>query len=289
MPKSMRLLAAAASLMLSGTVMGQDSSASPVRPDPKPLVVVTGVSAVTSLANWPGLSLSVNKNAYVTVVAVTRTTGSALPLQILSPAAPSDVGTLKAGKTVRPRVLLGDEAMHLLNYGGSPLIVAFASQTKPELSAFTAGGRWGHDLLMDTLVTTEQQMVEILAKTIFATGVAFDAVISAPSTLTAVPTVTGAFAFRNGPVTFARFATSITGRIEASLDPIIMTADVYQKSGMLPQGYISGAPFPLTGGSIAAIEKGRVVYLPQVNAPPTAAQRAAPAGAGSTTTPPPSR
>ncbi|WP_373063231.1 hypothetical protein, partial [Gemmatimonas sp.] len=61
-----------------------------------------------------------------------------------------------------PRLLLGDEALHLLSYGESPLIVAFASSVKPELAAFKAGARWGQDLLMDTLAGNDQQMVEIL-------------------------------------------------------------------------------------------------------------------------------
>jgi hypothetical protein len=281
MTMGMRLLAAAVSLTLSGTALAQGATTGAAPAAPTPQVTVTGVNSVTSLADWPGLSLSVNRDAYVTVFAVTRTKGSALPIQILSPARPTDAGKLRAGKTVKPRRLLGDEALHLLNYGESPLIVAIASNVKPELAAFKAGGGWGHDLLMDTLAGSEQQLIEILAKTIYETGVPIDAVISQPSTISPVPVISGAFAFGNGPVTVARYTTSINGGLSlAMLDPIIMTADVYQYSGMLPQGYVSGAPFTLKGGSIAAIEKGRVVFLPQVNAPPTAAQRAGQATVG---------
>jgi hypothetical protein len=290
MTRAFGMLAAAASLTLSGTVLAQGATRGSAPAAPTPQVTVTGVTAVTSLADWPGLSLSVNRDAYVTVFAVTRTKGSALPIQILSPARPTDAGQLRAGKTVKPRRLLGDEALHLLNYGESPLIVAIASNVKPELAAFTAGGRWGHDLLMDTVAGSEQQLIEILAKTIYESGVPFDAVISQPSTISPVPVISGAFAFGNGPVTVARYTTSINGGLSLSMtDPIIMTADVYQKSGMIPQEYISGAPFTLKGGAIAAIENGRVVFLPQVNKPPTAAQRAGQAGAGSGTTPPPPR
>ena len=272
---------AAASLTLSGTVLAQGATRGPAPAAPTPQVTVTGVTAVTSLADWPGLSLSVNRDAYVTVFAVTRTKGSALPIQILSPARPTDVGTLRAGKTVKPRRLLGDEALHLLNYGESPLIVAIASNVKPELAAFEAGGRWGHDLLMDTLAGSEQQLIEILAKTIYETGVPFDAVVSQPSTISPVPVISGAFAFGNGPVTVARYTTSINGGLSLTmLDPIIMTADVYQKSGMIPWGYISGAPFTLKGGAVAAIEGGRLVYLPPPPKPPTAEQRAGQATTG---------
>ncbi len=281
------MLAAMACVTLSSTALAQGTATGSVPAARTPQVIVSGLTAVTSLANWPGLQLSVNRDAYVTVFAVTRTKGSALPIQILSPTQPHGTGKVKAGKIVAPRRLLGDEAMHLLNYGESPLIVAFASAVKPELSAFTAGERWGHDLLLDTLAGSEQQMVEILAKTIYAAGVPFDAVVSAPSALTPVPTIADAFSFTHGPITFARFATSITGRIEASLDPVIMTADVYQKSGMLPQGSISGAPFTLKGGATAAIEQGRIVYLPPPPKPPTAEQLGKQGGGGPGTAPPP--
>ncbi len=260
-----------------------------------PPVTIARVSAVTSLANWPGLELSVDKDAYVTVFAVTRTKGAALPIQILSPARPNDSGRLRAGKSVTPRRLLGDEALHLLNYGESPLVVAFSSTEKPDLTAFKQGTRWGHDLLMDTLAGNDQQMVEIIAKTIYAAGVPFNAVASAPSSITSLPTVVGAFAFRNGPVTVTRFGQSINGRIEGMLDPIIMTADVYQTSGMLPMGLYGGAPFTLKGGTRASISKSvdgngyRVTYWPKVDAPPTAAQKAGQVGAGSPNTPPPAR
>jgi hypothetical protein len=272
---------AAASLTLSGTAIAQGATRGSAPTEPTPQVTVTGVTAVTSLADWPGLSLSVNRDAFVTVFAVTRTKGSALPIQILSPARPTDVGKLRAGKTVRPRRLLDDEAVHLLNYGESPLIVAIASNVKPELAAFKAGGRWGHDLLMDTLAGSEQQLIEILAKTIYETGVPFDAVVSQPSTISPVPVISGAFAFGNGPVTVARYTTSITGGLSiAMLDPVIMTADFYQTSGMIPWGYISGAPFTLKGGAVAAIEGGRIVYRPPPPTPPTAEQRAGQATTG---------
>ncbi len=286
MTRAFGLLAAAASLTLNGTVLAQGTARGSAAA-PTPQVTVTGVTAVTSLAEWPGLSLSVNRDAYVTVFAVTRTKGSALPIQILSPARPSDVGTLRAGKTVKPRRLLGDEALHLLNYGESPLIVAIASTVKPELAAFKAGGSWGHDLLMDTVAVSEQQLIEILAKTMYETGVPFDAVISQPSTISPLPVISGAFAFGNGPVSVARYTTSLNGGLSlAMVDPIIMTADVYQKTGMLPQEYISGAPFTLKGGAVAAIEGGRIVYLPPPPKPPTAEQRAGQAGVATGTTPP---
>jgi hypothetical protein len=134
---------------------------------------------------------------------------------------------------------------------------------------------------MDTLAGSEQQLIEILAKTIYEIGVPFDAVVSQPSTISPVPVISGAFAFGNGPVTVARYTTSINGGLSlAMLDPVIMTADVYQTSGMIPWGYISGAPFTLKGGAVAAIEGGRIVYMPPPPKPPTAEQRAGQAMTG---------
>lgn len=286
MSQSFRWLAIAASLTASGTLLAQgvEPKASPIVP--APLLFVRGLTAVTSLADWPGLSLSVSKDAYVTVFAVTRPNGSAMPIQILSPTRPTDAGRLRAGKTVKPRRLLRDEALHLLNYGGSPLIVAFASNVKPELGAFKASGGWGHDLLMDTLAVTEQQMVEILAKTLYSAGVPFEAVISQPSEISPVPVVSGAFAFGAGPVIVSRFTTGNNSGLHFPLDPITRTADVYQTAGMLPMGSASGVPFTLKGGSVAAIENGRVVYLPLTIFPKTAAQLAGQAVVGTPTVAP---
>lgn len=312
MSRAFGLLATVASVGLSSALMAQGATNGTTAPESAPQVTVRAVTAVTTLADWPGLALSVSKDAYVTVFAVTRTNGSALPIQILSPARPNQAGRVKGGKTVTPRLLLGDEAMHLLSYGESPLIVAFASSVKPELAAFKAGARWGSDLLMDTLAGTDQQMVEILAKTIYAPGVLFDAVVSAPSTITPLARVIGGvgfdiqqnmpslfvgpFTFGNQPVTVTRFGQSIGGQIIEMVDPVIMTADFFQNSGMVPQALLNGFPFTLKGGARASITRAvggdgyRLTYWPQENKPPTADQKkAAQAGASTPTTTPPVR
>ncbi|WP_373067838.1 hypothetical protein, partial [Gemmatimonas sp.] len=66
-------------MTFSGSLLAQGATQSAAAAESTPQVTVRAVTAVTSLANWPGLSLSVNKDAYVTVFAVTRTNGSALP------------------------------------------------------------------------------------------------------------------------------------------------------------------------------------------------------------------
>jgi len=292
MTRAFGLLATVASLTFSGSLMAQGAMKSAATAEAPPQVTIKAVSAVTSLSNWPGLSLSVDKDAYVTVFAVTRTNGSALPIQVLSPARPNSAGRIKAGKSVTPRLLLGDEALHLLSYGESPLIVAFASTVKPELSAFQAGGRWGRDLLMDTLAGNDQQMVEILAKTIYAAGVPFDAVVSAPSTIPSARTVAGGFDFRDTPIEVTAFGQRVGAPILEKVDPEIMTADVYQQTGMLPNVAYNGAPFTLKGGMKVSITRAvdgngyRLTYWGKENRPPTADQKAGQAGAGSSTSPP---
>jgi hypothetical protein len=262
-------------------------------------VTITGVSAAPSLASWPGISMSVDSDAYVTVFAVTRTTGSALPIQLLAPARPADARPIKAGEAVSRRRLNGDEVLHLLHYGSSPMVVAFASREKPDLAAFQAGSRWGRDLLIDALAQTDRQVVEILANTLFARGVPFNALVSAPDNVAA----RGADAdspFGEEPLTMLQFEQGNGGLVER-LDPVIMTADFYQQAGTLSPLAWQGVPFTLKGGSTASIVRGadgsgyRVTYWPQENRPPTAEQKAGQKGTGApstekpTTPPPPTK
>lgn len=83
---------------------------------------------------------------------------------------------------------------------------------------------------------------------------------------------------KKGPVTVSQFERSNAKRIER-LDPVIMTADVYQRSGQLGP-LIPGVPFTLKGGAKVSISRDandaeyRVTYWPQENRPPTAEQKA---------------
>lgn len=273
----------------AGSITAQRAPGTTQASTDAPRLAIKAVSTVRSLAQWPGLSLSVNQNAYVAVFAVSRANKSALPIQVLFPIQPAAVRRVSARQTILSRRLQRDEALHLLNYGATPLIVAFASSVPPELSGFATGNTWGRDLLVDTLVATEQQLVELLAKTIYPAGVAFDALISEPSAMTAVPVVGGGFAlgFGNEPISAARYTREIG--MPAGLrwiDPIVKTSEVYMRTGGLPAGFADGFPFRLKGGAIAAFELGRVVYYPEAYRPPTAAQRAGAAAVGVPGVPP---
>lgn len=293
MTRALASLATVALLALNGTLSAQGTA--PAESAPK--LTVRSTAPVTSMATWPGLALSVNQDAYVTVFAVTRSNGSALPIQILSPTRPSVAGLVKAGKTVRPRLLRNDDAIHLLTVGESPVIVAFASAVRPELSAFNAGGRWGRDLLMDTVAGSEQQMVEILAKTIYATGVKFDAVVREPGATSAVPAVLG---MRDGdePGTSTRFGQNTGGPVPAEFDPMIRSAEFYQRSGMIPMGALNGAPFTLKGGDVVSITPAiggggyRLGYWPSHYSKPVPTDKTAQTGKAderTPTTPPPAK
>ncbi|MEN9507996.1 MAG: hypothetical protein RLZZ621_559, partial [Gemmatimonadota bacterium] len=113
---------------------------------PVPQLSLSGTANVRTLAQWPGLSLTVARDAYVAVFAVTRGRRE-LPLQVLAPRNPSDKGMVKAGQRLRVRQLAKDELLHLVNWGEAPVVVAFASTVRPNMSAFDGGkDTWARDL-----------------------------------------------------------------------------------------------------------------------------------------------
>jgi len=272
------MVAVAAALLGTGGLHAQGGTGAAVDAAPTPRVTITGVSAASSLSSWPGMTMSVDSDAYVTVFAVTRTKGSALPIQLLAPARPADARPTKAGAAISQRRLNGEELLHLLHYGSSPMVIAFASREKPDLAAFQAGSRWGRDLLIDTLAQSDRQVVEILANTLFARGVPFNALVSAPDNF-ATSEVDADSLLGKGPITVSQFERG-NGSLVDRLDPVIKTADVYQRSGALGPGAWLGEPFTLKGGARASIARGangagyRVTYWPQVDRPPTAEQKA---------------
>ncbi len=279
------MLAVAATVLGTGGLHAQGGTGGVVHTAPTPRVTITGVSGASSLSSWPGIAMSVDSDAYVTVFAVTRTKGSALPIQLLAPARPGDARPIKAGAAVSQRRLNGEELLHLLHYGSSPMVVAFASREKPDLASFQAGSRWGRDLLIDTLAQSDRQVVEILANTLFARGVPFNAMVSAPNNF-ATGEAGADSPLGKGPITVSQFERSNGTLVDKWLDPVIMTADLYQLGDGLPFPLLYGVPFTLKGGARVSIERGangaeyRVAYWPQENRPPTAEQRAGQATTG---------
>ncbi|WP_373060332.1 hypothetical protein [Gemmatimonas sp.] len=82
------------------------------------------------------------------------------------------------------------------------------------------------------------------------------------------------------------FGQIIGAPIREQVDPDIMTADVYQQSGMLANGAYNRAPFTLKGGmkvSIARAVDGndyRLTYWGKEHRPPSVEQKAGQGVAG---------
>ena len=179
-------------LGLSLTVVaGQGVSAQ--APD-APRVTLEAVRPVRTLRDWPGISLTVDRDAYVVVVAATRGRRD-LPLQLLSPASPRGEGRVRAGRRVPIRSVGNAEMLHLVNWGEAPLVVAFASTSKPDLSPFAAGRGWSGSLVLDTLLRDEQAFVDLLGSTIFGPTATFDALLAPASVASPLSTYADIWSF----------------------------------------------------------------------------------------------
>lgn len=231
-----------------------------------PRITMHGVSTVRSLSAWPGFSLSVDRDAYVTVFAVTRGRRD-FPLQVLSPTRPADNGRLKANQRVRVRNLESRELLHLVNYGEAPVVVGFASSIKPDLTPFADGKRWGDDLLMDTLAVDQQDMVNILGKTIFGPDAEYDVVVSAAADPTPVTRAANAWAFDDECAGHSARWTRRHGfdglgfySDADDIDPLVRRALGSGLFSQAPVGWALGLPLVLPDGGrfsfVAPIEIG---------------------------------
>ena len=256
-----------------------------------PQLSLSGTADVRTLGQWPGISLTVDRDAFVAVFAVTRGRRE-YPLQVLAPQNPSAKGFVKRGERLRVRRLAKDEMLHLVNWGEAPVVVAFASTVRPDLSAFMGGrNQWGRDLLLDTAATSQQALVEILGKSIFGANVPYDAVVSSASSPTPLSRYADVWSFDNDclgqTARWTRFAGSAGYGLYSwmDIDPIVRVA-MGLGSIFLPWGWSSGLPITLFSGvgqipsqySIVPMNptgrclEYRVVWWPQM-VYPTVAQR----------------
>lgn len=176
-----------------------------------PHITVLGISTVRSSSDWPGVSLSVDRDAYVTVFAVTRGRVD-FPLQVLSPTRPGDDGRLRAGKEVPVRQLGRRELLHLVNEGAAPVVVAFASLEKPDLSRFAIGKRWGPDLQIDSAAVDPRDMVDLLGMLVFGRNGAYDVMVSPVGDLVPQRRTADPFTFFDECRAFANQRTNGSGR-----------------------------------------------------------------------------
>lgn len=145
-----------------------------------PQVRIYGVNSVMALAQWPGISMKVNEESHVVMFAVTRGRQD-VPIQVLSPRRPGLDTRIRSGRSILARELGRRELFHLVNFGEAPLVVAFASRSKPNLDQFRFGPQWADDLLLDTLVTSQEEMLDVLGKSVFGPDAEFSvAVATAP-------------------------------------------------------------------------------------------------------------
>ena len=182
-----------AALIGAGSLAGAPGGLAAQAPD-APRVTLQSVRPVRSLRDWPGLSLTVDRDAYVVVVAATRGRRES-PLQLLSPASPRDEGRVRAGRRVPIRSVGNAEMLHLVNWGESPLVVAFASTAKPNLAPFATGRGWSGSLVLDTLLRDEQAFVDLLGSTIFGPTATFDALLAPASVASPLSTYADIWSF----------------------------------------------------------------------------------------------
>ena len=120
-------------------------------------------------SSWPGVGARVDDDAYVTVIAVTRGVSN-FPAHVLYPLNPADSGKVSAGEQVRLRSLGDDELVHLVSMGEAPIIIGFASRTRPNRSGFVVRKRWGKDLFLETESSTPEELAKELAELLFGSS-----------------------------------------------------------------------------------------------------------------------
>jgi hypothetical protein len=246
-----------------------------------PQVRINGVNTVMSLAQWPGVSTKVDDEANVVVFAVTQGRRD-IPLQILSPRRPGLESRIRAGRTVQARSLDRRELLHLVNYGEAPLVVAFASQSKPDLDQFRFGPDWADDMLLDTLATSQEEMVQILGKTIFGAEAEFSVAVATAANPTPLSRFAESWYFDNGCTGYASYYWRRSGlgwfggSMYNDIDPIVRNAFGYGLAGGV-FGFGFGGTYMLHGAMfslMAPITIGgqmctgyRVAWWPSVQYP----------------------
>lgn len=256
-----------------------------------PRLAMQGVNSVRTLTQWPGVLLTVDRDAYVAVFAVTRGRRD-YPIQVLAPTRPSELGRVKGGQRVKVRTIDNGEMLHLVNWGESPVVVAFASTVAPDLTVFDGGGnRWGRDLLLDTLAVDQQELIDILGKTIFGRDAQYDVVVSSASVPSPVTRTANLWAFDNSCLGFTsrwtrRDGLDGLGLYGASiygwdpLDPMLYRSGGSLLPPAMPFQWISAIPFPIYvgnsrmsvepmtyGGGLSGCGEYRVVWWPTIVMP----------------------
>ncbi len=267
MPARMRLPAVALVVTAFPPVAFAQSVAAVV-----PQVVVNTRDAIASATPWPGVDVRVDRDAYVTMFAVARG-GRDLPIQVLSPGNPGDKGLLKAGRSYQPRQLSSIELWHLADFGAAPLVIAFASNVKPNLTALADGRRWSNALFVaDSAAPNTRELVNALAKEIYGLNVPFSVSVS-PTTQPFPSSVLAARAFEpSGGVSAAQCQNTM-----AAAQRELLSVGIQAGSG-IGAAYLVGVPYGLKGGQRVVLQRHatptgdgcddyRIAYLPRIDGP----------------------
>lgn len=223
-----------------------------------PRIRINGVHTVRSLAEWPGISLKVEQASHVVVFAVTRGRED-VPLQVLSPRRPGLDTHIRAGRTVQARPLGRRELLNLVNYGEAPLVVAFASSVKPNLDPFRWGPEWATDMRLDTLAMSQEEMVDILGKTVFGADAEFSVAVATASNPTPLSRYAESWYFDNGCTGYTNYyrRSSALGWFGASmLDDPLMDRYGMWGLGISPYGSFGlayGVPYMFHGAMFSLI------------------------------------
>ncbi len=228
----------------------------------EPRLTLRSSGGVTAYKDWPGTTLSVDQDAYVTVFAVTRGRRN-FPIAVLSPASPGTSGRLKAGRKYGVRSLSSTQLLHLVDYGEAPLVVGFASKTKPNLDPFADLSGWGPDLLVtDSSATDAPSLIRSLAQAMYPTGTLYDAVVQGAAS--PIP-----ISYRATMWQFEDQCGGSTSTIQANLQraeffspfnngfPVSDVMNYLMRIGAQQQSIIPGQPFLASGGQVASIERTR--------------------------------
>lgn len=155
------------SFVLASALAGRPLAAQADSQMELPRLTITGATGLRSLLEVAGLSLTVDRDAYVAVFALSPARFEA-PFQLLSPVSPREPSHLTAGRVYHTTRVLPASAVRLASTNGSAVIVAFVSGVRPNLAKFQKDGRWATDLIVsDTTNIGTKQFVTAMARELY--------------------------------------------------------------------------------------------------------------------------
>lgn len=168
LPLPARACAPAACVLLiaSGELAAQQSRPA-AAPADLPITIFTGRRSESD--RWPKADISVERDAYVTVLAITPGVNR-FAVQVLSPASPKDDGFIRPRHPQRLGYFSPDAVGHRVARGSSvqpPIIIGITSKQKPDLSAFARGKAWATDLVINVPIDTSTDLADVVAQAIF--------------------------------------------------------------------------------------------------------------------------